>query len=123
MCGCFPVVQKYINSFILGNPHDSLLPAFYGKNRVEKIQALGVFETQDAASALMAADAAVKTAIVELLELRLAVGMCGKSFVTLTGEISAVEAAVSCAAAVAADMLLDHCVIAKPDKKLERFLL
>jgi len=117
--------ENHISSFILGNPHDSLLPAFYGKTRAEKIRALGVFETFDAASALMAADTAVKTAVVELLELRLAVGMCGKSFVTLTGEVSAVEAAVSRAAAAASEagMLLDYCVIANPDKKLERFLL
>ena len=120
LCG-----EKHIGSFILGNPHDSLLPAFYGKSRVEKIRALGVFETYDAASALMAADTAVKTAIVDLLELRLAVGMCGKSYVTISGEISAVEAAVLRAASVSAesDMLLDYCVIAKPDEKLERFLI
>lgn len=117
--------ERHISSFILGNPHESLLPAFYGTNTIEKIQALGVLETFDAASAVMAADTAVKTAIVELMEVRLAKGMCGKSFVTLTGEISAVEAAIARATAVAAEsgMYLDSCVIAKPDNKLERFLL
>ncbi|MCL2421219.1 MAG: BMC domain-containing protein [Defluviitaleaceae bacterium] len=117
--------ERYISSFILGNPHESLMPAFYGTTRVEKIQALGVLETFDAASAVMAADTAVKTAIVDLIEVRLAKGMCGKSFVTLTGEIAAVEAAIAKATTIAAEsgMFLDSCVIANPDKKLERFLL
>jgi len=117
--------ERHISSFILGNPHESLFSAFYGNAQVEKIRALGVFETFDAASAVMAADTAVKTAIVELIEIRLAKGMCGKSFVTLTGEIAAVEAAVSRAAKVAgeAGMLLDTCVIANPDAKLMPFVL
>ena len=117
--------EKHISSFILGNPHESLLSAVYGATKVEKIHALGIFETFDAATAVMAADTAVKTAMVELIEIRLAKGMCGKSFVTLTGEISAVEAAITRATAFAgeAGMLLDSCVIANPDDKLEKFIL
>ena len=117
--------EKYISGYILGNPHESLLPAVYGTARVEKIHALGVIETFDAASVLVAADAAVKTAIVDLIEVRLAKGMCGKSFATLTGEISAVEAAIARATAIAgeAGMFLDACVIANPDDKLAKFIL
>lgn len=116
---------RYISGFILGNPHESLLPAFYGTTKVEKIRALGVLETFDAASAVMAADTAAKTAIIELIEVRLAKGMCGKSFITLTGEISAVQAAIDSATTIAADvgMFLDSCIIPNPDDKLERFLL
>jgi len=117
--------ERFISGYILGNPHESLLPAFYGTSKVEKIRALGVFETFDAATAVVAADNAVKTAIVDLIEIRLAKGMCGRSFATLTGEVSAVEAAVAKAAATAneAGMLLDTCVIANPDEKLARFVL
>ena len=117
--------ERYISGFILGNPHDSLLPAFYGTTRVTGLHALGVLETFDAASAVMAADTAVKTAVVELIEIRLAKGMCGKSFVTLTGEISAVDAAIARATAVAAEagMFLDSCVIANPDEKLTKFIM
>jgi len=117
--------ERYISGFILGNPHESLLPAFYGTTPTEGLRALGVLETYDAASAVMAADTAVKTAIVDLIEIRLAKGMCGKSFVTLTGEISAVQAAIDRAVVVASDagMYLDSCVIANPDKKLMKFLV
>jgi len=117
--------ERYISGFILGNPHKSLLPAFYGTSNVEKIHALGVFETYDAASAVMGADTAVKTAHVDLIEIRLAKGMCGKSYATLTGEVAAVEASIARAKAVAAEagMYLDSCVIANPDDKLSRFIL
>jgi len=117
--------ERYISGFILGNPHESLLPAFYSTTNVEKLHAIGVFETFDAASAVFAADEAVKTAHVDLIEIRLAKGMCGKSFVTLTGKIADVEAAITRAKTSAAQngMLLDSCVIANPDKKLERFIL
>jgi len=117
--------ERYISGFVLGNPHENLLPAFYGGTKVEKLQALGVVETYDAATAIKAADIAVKTAIVELIEIRLAKGMCGKSYVTITGEIAAVQAAIDAAKIVASEagMLLDAAVIANPDGKLAQFLL
>ena len=82
--------DKCIDSFVLGNPHESLFPAIYGTTQVEEISALGILETYDAASIIEAADQAAKTAIVDLIELRIAKGMCGKSYMMITGEVSAV---------------------------------
>ncbi len=39
----------------------------------------GILETYDAASIIEAADQAAKTAIVDVIELRIAKGMCGKN--------------------------------------------
>ena len=85
--------DKCIDSFVLGNPHESIFPAIYGTTQVEE-SALGILETYDAASIIEAADQAAKTAIVDLIELRIAKGMCGKSYMLLTGEVSAVEASI-----------------------------
>ncbi|MCL2171985.1 MAG: BMC domain-containing protein, partial [Defluviitaleaceae bacterium] len=106
-------------------PHEGLLGAFYGTAKIEQIRALGVFETFDAATMIFAADAAAKTAIVDLIEIRLAKGMCGKSYATMTGEIAAITAAIDRAAAEAAKsgMHLDSAIIANPDKKLSKFLM
>ena len=62
----------------------------------------------------MAADEAAKTAIVDLIELRIARGMCGKSYMLLTGEVAAVEAAIERAKEAVKDrgMFLDSSVIA-----------
>ena len=77
-------------------------------------------ESFSAATAIVAADAAAKTAMVDLIELRLARGMCGKSYLLLTGSVSAVTAAIDRAVNEAGDrgMLLDSSVIPNPDKKL-----
>ncbi len=112
--------DKCIDSFVLGNPHESIFPAIYGAAHVEGVSALGILETYDAASIIEAADQAAKTAIVDLIELRIAKGMCGKSYMMLTGEVAAVEAAIEKAALVAADkgMFLDSQVIPHPDERM-----
>lgn len=116
--------EKIIDTFVLGNPHESIFPAIYGTAQPEKIDALGVLETYDVAALIVAADLAAKTAIVDLVELRLAKGMCGKSYMTLTGSVSAVEAAIDRAKADAGDrgMFLDSSVIARPSDKLMKYI-
>lgn len=117
--------EQLIDSFILGNPHESIFPAIYGTSQVEKIRALGILETFSAASIIVAADEAAKTSQVQLIELRIAKGMCGKSYLTLTGDIAAVEAAIEKAKLTAGEnaMLLDYSVIANPDEKLSKCIL
>lgn len=117
--------QKVIDSFVLGNPHDSIFPAIYGATPPDKVEALGVMESFSAATAIVAADAAAKTALVDLLELRLARGMCGKSYLLLTGSVSAVTAAIDRAKQEASDrgMLLDSSVIPRPDPRLWQSIL
>ena len=72
-----------------------------------------------------AMDAAAKTAIVDLIALRVAKGMCGKSYLILTGEVAAVEAAIEKAKQTAAKdgMYLDSSVIAHPDEQICRSIL
>jgi len=114
-----------IDNFVLGNPHDSLFPAIYGASEIEKVDALGILETFDVASLIEAADAAAKTAIVDVIELRLAKGMCGKSYMMITGEVSAVTASIEKAKLIAGEkgMYLDSQVIASPDEKIIRSIL
>ena len=97
----------------------------YGTTQVEEISALGILETYDAASIIEAADQAAKTAIVDLIELRIAKGMCGKSYMMITGEVSAVSASIDRAKELVAEkgMYLDSSVIAHPDKRMIDSLL
>lgn len=112
--------EKYIDSFVLGNPHEDIFPALYGATEPGEVGALGIVETYSAASIIVAADIAAKTADVKLLEIRVAKGMCGKSYCFMTGEVAAVSASVEKAKAAVGEegMLLDTAVIASPDKKL-----
>lgn len=117
--------DELIDSFVLGNPDESIFPAIYGSSHVEDINALGILETYDAASIIVAADIAAKTAIVKLIELRIAKGMCGKSYMLITGEVAACEAAIAKAKASVGEkgMFLDSSVIARPDAQLCKAIL
>ena len=117
--------EQLIDSFVLGNPHESIFSALYGASDVGEPNALGVLETFSAAAAIVAADTAAKTALVDLIELRLARGMCGKSYLLITGEVAAVQAAIdrACMGAGENGMFLDSSVIPHPDKKLWQNIL
>lgn len=86
-----------VDSLVIPNIDPRVIAAISGVSEIEYVQALGVVESFSLASAILAADAAVKAADVELLEVRLGNGMGGKSFILLTGEVAAVEAAVAAA--------------------------
>ena len=60
-----------------------------------------------------------------LIELRLARGMCGKSYMLITGEVAAVTAALEKAKQAVGDegMVLDSAVIPRPDMKLWKNIL
>ena len=101
--------KHLINSFVLGNPHESIFPAIYGAAEIKDVSALGIIESYDASSIIVAADEAAKTAIVDLIEVRLARGMCGKSYLMLTGEVAAVEAAIDRAKEAVSDDVSGFC--------------
>ncbi len=84
------------------------------------VDAVGVVECGTVETCVHAADAAVKAADVELVRLRLGGGIGGKGYLVLTGDVSAVSAAVEAASAVAADAsrLIDAVVIARPEEAL-----
>ena len=117
--------DELIDSFVLGHPDESIFPAIYGSSQIDEIKALGILETYDAASIIVAADIAAKTAIVKLIELRIAKGMCGKSYMLITGEVAACEAAIAKAKASVGEkgMFLDSSVIARPDAQLCKAIL
>jgi microcompartment protein CcmL/EutN len=111
-----------VDSFLIPNVHPQVFGALRASTPVEALKALGVIETFTAASAILAADAAVKAAEVSLMEVRCANGMGGKSFVTLTGEVGAVEAAVRAGVdIISADgMLVQQVVIPRPHETMAR---
>jgi microcompartment protein CcmL/EutN len=84
--------------FVIPNVHPEVVEALSGCVAPRERGALGVMETFSAASAVLAADRAVKTAHVQLLDVRTALGLGGKGYVLLTGDVGAVQAAVDAGA-------------------------
>jgi microcompartment protein CcmL/EutN len=109
-----------IDTFVIPNVHESLFPAIGGTAKVEQLEALGILESFSVASLIEGADAAAKAANVRLIELRLAMALGGKAFVTLTGSVSAVRSAIEAGArAIAAKgLLVNKVVIPNPRPEL-----
>jgi microcompartment protein CcmL/EutN len=111
-----------IDSMVIPNVHPAVFPAIAGSGRVETRGALGILEAFSVASLIEGADEAVKTADVELIEVRLAMALGGKAFVTMTGEVAAVRAAVDAGAARIGErgLLVNKVVIPSPSPQLYR---
>ena len=92
-----------LDSVMLPNVHGSVVAALRGERRGGTGDALGIVETSTVAATIEAADAGVKGAAVELLELRLADGLGGKGYLLFDGAVSDVEAAVAIAVGRIAD--------------------
>jgi len=75
--------------------HPAVVDAISFGRRPEPIDALGVIETHTVAAAIAAADAGIKGAQVNLLEVRLADGLGGHGLVFFDGLVADVEAAVA----------------------------
>lgn len=87
-----------VDDLIIPNVHSDIFPAISGTRVIETTGALGIIETFSVASIIEAADAAVKAADVQLMEIHLAMAIGGKGYVTLTGDVAAVTAAVDAGA-------------------------
>lgn len=95
--GCEVGAACLVDTVLLPNVHDQVVAALRGRRRAGTGEALGVVETATVAGAIEAADAGVKGAAVELLELRLGDGLGGKGYLLFDGSVADVEAAVAIA--------------------------
>src|SRR5256884_958262 len=109
-----------IDSFVIPNLHEAVFPAISGASKVEVLEALGIVESFSVAALIEGADAAVKAANVELIEIRLAMALGGKAFVTMTGDVAAVQAGVDAGAQAVGQkgMLVNKVVIPHPRPEL-----
>ncbi|MDO7787325.1 BMC domain-containing protein [Desulforamulus aquiferis] len=117
--------EYLVDSFILPNVHPDVFPAITATTMPDGIGALGIMETFSLASMIIAADAALKAADVQALELRLGRGIGGKAYFTFTGDVAAVQAAVEAGKAIVLEkgLLVDTEVIPSPSDKLWATLL
>ena len=114
-----------VDSLLIPNIDERVAAAMAGACDVTEVRAVGVMETFSLASAIHAADIAVKAAAVELIEVRLGRGLGGKSFLVATGEVAAVEAAMEAAETQAGEegLIAGSVVIPAPHRDMIRALL
>ena len=108
--------QRLVDSVVISSVHPQVPRAINACNDIGQVTSVGVMEAFSLCAAVVVADAAVKAAAVDLIDIRLGRGLGGKSFITLTGEVAAVRAAVAAGEAIpeAKGMLSESVVIPSP---------
>jgi microcompartment protein CcmL/EutN len=111
-----------IDSFVIANVHPDVFVALGRTQPVQPNGALGILESFNVATLIQAADASAKAASVQLLEIRLAMALGGKAFVTMTGDVGSVQAAVAAGRAVIAEagVLVNAVVLSRPHPDVYR---
>lgn len=109
-----------IDHQVIARVHEKVFPAIGGATVPHLKDAFGVIETFSVVTGIRAADAAVKAADVDLIELRAAMALGGKAFCTLTGDVGAVQAAVAAGKQIAIEegLLVNAVVISGPHPEL-----
>lgn len=112
--------EKLIDSAIIGRIDEQVIGALFGTQAAEKRGSLGIIEAYSAASTIKAADIAVKTAKVAIIELRLSRGMGGKGMALVVGDVGDVTAAVEAGARHAQEqgLFCNSAVIPAPHEEL-----
>ena len=114
-----------VDDFVIPNVHTSIFAAITATTRIKRVDSLGIIETFSVASSIMAADAGAKAADVEIIEIRCATGLGGKSFLYLTGDVDSVQAAVEAGIDIleGTGLVLSHVVIPSPSDDITRSIL
>lgn len=106
-----------IDHFIAASVHDDVVAAVGRSTPPSEMQGcLGILESFNVTTLLLAADASAKAAVVSLLEVRLAMALGGKAFVTMTGDVGSVQAAMAAGKKVLSESgtLVNAVIIPRP---------
>ena len=113
-----------VDCCVIPRIHPQVVRAINMTSMPETMRAVGVMEFFSVTASVYSADAAVKAADVDLVDVRLGTGIGGKSFVVLTGEVAAVTEAVQAGVTPNAEgMLVSSVVIPSPHPELLDSLL
>ena len=83
-----------LDQLILPQAHPQLLPAMDGALNPTQREAVGIVEMHSVASAVEAADIALKACEVSVTRMQLAIGIGGKGYFVLAGPLADMEAAL-----------------------------
>jgi microcompartment protein CcmL/EutN len=88
---------NFLDSLVIPRVDDSVVSALYSPNSIDIRDGVAIFETMTMTAVIEGADTMVKTADVEIIELRLGKGLAGKSYVTVTGSLQDLRSAMDAA--------------------------
>jgi len=110
--------KTLVDEVLIRNVHNGVIAALDKRVPVEVLGAVGLIETKEAISAVLAADAAAKAANVHLIEVKTVVGG-GKGYLSLCGEVGDVRTAIAAGVnAIKKELIVSHVVIPQADPQL-----
>jgi microcompartment protein CcmL/EutN len=114
-----------IDSLFLPMAHPDLVPAIGNIVACDHWNAIGIIETLSVVSSIEAADLAAKESNIKLIEIRLAIGFGGKSYVKMLGTLDAMEAALEAGTAKAREknLLCMSTLIPQPHPEIKPYFL
>ncbi len=113
--------EYYVDSIVIPNVDKGVFPAITGATMPSNgIRALGIMESFSLATMIICADAILKAAELESIELRLGNGLGGKAYFTYTGDVAAVRSGTDAGEAIAREkgLLVNSEVIPSPSRLL-----
>ncbi len=118
-------VDTLVDHFVIPNIDPAVIAAMGMALTDIRGNAVGIIETFSAASCIVAADTAVKTADVDLIEVRIAMGVGGKAFCIVAGDVGPVEMAVASGSATAVEkgLLVRKTVIPSISEEVLRHIM
>jgi len=86
---------------------------------------IGIIETQSVVSSIEAADSAAKESRVKIIEVRLAIGFGGKSYVKMLGSLDDVQASMEAGSAkvISKNLLCAKTIISQPHNEIKPFFM
>ena len=116
--------EELVDALFIPRVHPDVAHALFEPVRLEDVEALGIVETKTVSAAIRAADASLKAASVELLSLRMGVGIGGRAIYYVSGSVADAQAAVEAGreAIRVEELFLRSEVIAQPHPDFARYL-
>ncbi len=123
--GCETGGDYLVDELFLPQIHPDVIPAIGNIINVGEWNAIGIIETLSIVSGIESADSAAKEGGVRIIEIRLADGYGGKSYVKIMGDLDAVQAAVKAGTAKAKkkNLLGMDTIIPQPHKEIRPFFM
>ena len=114
-----------VDSLFLPLVHEEVIPAIGKIVSSEEWNAIGIIETLSVVSGIEAADTAVKTGLVKIIEIRLAIGFGGKSYVKMLGDLDSMQVALEAGTAKARskELLCMSTLIPQPHPEIKPYFL
>ena len=117
--------EYLVDAIVIPNVSRGIFPALTGATMPETVGAIGIVECFSMATMVIAADAILKAAELDAIELRMGNGLGGKAYFTFTGDVAAVQTGVDAGKQMirGKGLLVNAEVIPSPSKRLVASLL